>query len=134
MIKFSKTPINESEFLISVVNHNIVRLYISVHDSFAVTEIKSLENLIDVESDVKIVKTLIESPEVNITGVDVLHYESRCLGHWVSYYINEVNDIHTASKSLQNFDFSSNFSLLDWFENLNDNPLVIECVYSLIDL
>jgi len=42
VIEFSKTPINKTELTAGVINHNVVRLNISVHDSLRVAEVKGL--------------------------------------------------------------------------------------------
>ena len=42
VIEFSKTPINKTELTAGMINHNVVRLNISVHDSLRVAEVKGL--------------------------------------------------------------------------------------------
>jgi hypothetical protein len=52
MIKFRKTPINESELAFFVINHDVVGFNIAVHDSIGVTVIQSLEELENVVPNV----------------------------------------------------------------------------------
>ena len=114
MVKLSKTPIDESQLALSVVNHDVVRLHISVHNTLRVTEVKGLEDLVHVVSDIEISETLVKSSEVNITCVDVLHDQGRGLGHRVSDNIDQVNDVDASSQSLKNFDLSSDLGLLNY--------------------
>ena len=134
MIKFSEAPINESKLFVIMINHDVVWLDISVHDASAVTEVECLEHLVDVVSNVIVSEALVECPEVDITSVNVLHDESWCLSHWVSDDINEIDDIHSTLQSLEDLDFSSNLSLLNWLQDLDDNSLIVGGVDTLIDL
>jgi hypothetical protein len=59
-----------------VVNHDIVRLDITVHDALAVAEIEGLEQLKDVEAHVKVLELGVETAEVGV--IDILEYERRC--------------------------------------------------------
>ena len=52
VVKFSETPINESELTLFMINHDIVRLDIPVHDSVGVTIIQCLEQFENVVADV----------------------------------------------------------------------------------
>jgi hypothetical protein len=60
-----------------MVDHNVMRLHISMHDAFAVTEVERLEQLEDVVSHVQVVELGIQRPEVGV--VDILEDERRCL-------------------------------------------------------
>ena len=132
MIKFSESPIDESQPLVVVVDHDIVWLHISVHDTLRVAVVKGLQHLVDVESDVVVSEALVQSSEVNISGVYILHDQSWGLGHWVSHHVDQIDDIHSASKCLQYFDLPSNLGLLNWLQNLNDDSLVVQGVDALI--
>lgn len=133
MVELRKTPVDKSESFIIVIDHNVVWFHVSVHDAFAVAVVQGLQNFVDVKSNIHISKALVQRPEVNIAGVDVLHYQSWCLSHWVPDDVNEVDDVHTASESLKDLDFSSNLGLLDWFQDFNDNSFVINSVDAFVD-
>lgn len=60
-----------------MIDHNVVRFHISVHDALAVTEVQSLQELEDVVAYVKVVKFGVQAAEVGV--VDVFEYEGRCL-------------------------------------------------------
>lgn len=60
-----------------MIDHNIMRLHIAVHDSFAVAVVQSLEELKDVIPDVEVVELGVEAAEVGV--VDVLEDQRRCL-------------------------------------------------------
>lgn len=60
-----------------MIDHNVMRLDITVHDSFAVAEVQSLEQLEDVVSYVVVLELGVQTPEVSV--VDVLEDQRRCL-------------------------------------------------------
>lgn len=39
-----------------MVDHNVMRFYVSMHNALAVTKIKGLEQFVDVEAHVKVVE------------------------------------------------------------------------------
>ena len=132
MIELSQTPINESESLVVVINHDVVRFDISVHNSFRMTIIQSFQNLIDVESNIEIRKTFVKCSEIDVACIHILHDKRWSLSHWVSDNINQINDINATSQSLKNLNFSSDFGFLDRFQNLDDNSFIIQSVNSLV--
>lgn len=60
-----------------MIDHNVMRLHVSVHNSLAVTKVQSLQQLENVESHIKVVELGIEASEVGI--VDILENERRSL-------------------------------------------------------
>jgi hypothetical protein len=52
-----------------VVNHNVVRLDITVHDALAMAEIQSFEQLEDVVPHVIVLELGVEAPEVGVVDV-----------------------------------------------------------------
>ena len=60
-----------------MIDHNVMRLDITVHNSLAVTEIEGLQELEDVESDINIVELGVQASEIGV--VDMLKDERRCL-------------------------------------------------------
>lgn len=60
-----------------MIDHNVVRFHISVHDALAVTEIKCLEELENIVSDIEVVELGVEAAEVGI--VDIFKDQRRCL-------------------------------------------------------
>ena len=112
MVEFSKTPIDKSELLLCVINHDVVWLHISVSDTLGVAEIESLKDLVHVVADIKISEALVQSSEVNVSCVDILHDKSGGFSHRVANHINQVDDIDAILQCLQDLDFSSDLSLL----------------------
>lgn len=59
-----------------MVDHNVVRLDITVHDAFAVTVVQSLQQLEDVVPYVVVLELGVETPEVGV--VDILEDQRGC--------------------------------------------------------
>lgn len=113
MIELRQTPIDKSQLTVRVINHDVVWLNITVHDALRVTEVQSFENLVDVVANIKISERLVECAEINITGVDKLHYECGSFCHRVSHDIEQIDDVHTALQCLKNLYLSPDLRLLD---------------------
>ena len=60
MVEFCQTPIDESEFAIFVIDHDIVRLHVSVHDSHAMAIIQCFEEFVEVIPDIVVRQCLIQ--------------------------------------------------------------------------
>lgn len=112
MIEFGETPIDKTEFARSVVNHDIVRLDISVGDTLGVAEVEGLENFKHVETNIKVSEGLVESSEVHIASIHILHDQSGSLSHGIAHNVNQVHDVHSILQSLKDLNLSSNLSLL----------------------
>lgn len=52
-----------------MVDHNVMRLYITVHDAFAMAEVEGLEQLKDVVAHVIVLKLRVEGPEIRVVDV-----------------------------------------------------------------
>ena len=65
-----ESEIHESYLSPLVIYHDIMWLHIPMHDSFAMAEVQSFEQLVNVVADIIIDEARIQSPEVGI--VDVL--------------------------------------------------------------
>lgn len=60
-----------------MIDHNVVRLDISMHDTFTMTEIQSFEQLVDVKSHIIIDEAGVEGAKVCI--VDILKDQAGVL-------------------------------------------------------
>jgi hypothetical protein len=58
-----------------MIDHNVMRLDVSVRDAFAMTIVECLEQLEDVVADIDVVELGVEAPEVRV--VDILKDEGR---------------------------------------------------------
>ena len=47
VVKFSETPIDETELAVLVIDHNVMWLDISMHNALGVRVVESLENLVE---------------------------------------------------------------------------------------
>lgn len=96
-----------------MVYHDIVRLYVSVHYAFTVTEVQSLAKLVShlkpecplaacayleqfkyVVSHIVVHKFWVQTSKVRI--VDIFEYQGRRLALAISHNIQQRNDIRTA--------------------------------------
>ena len=60
-----------------MVDHNVVRFNVSVHDTLAMAKVQPLEQLVDVVPYVNVVKLGVQAPKICI--VDMLEDQRRCL-------------------------------------------------------
>jgi hypothetical protein len=131
-----------------MIDHNVMRLHISVHDALAVTVVERLQQLGDVVPDVQVVELGVEASEVGV--VDIFEYERRSLTLLVTLeasergqveegrgekpylripnHIQESNDIGTAGEILKDLDFALDLLFLDRFQHLDDAFLVVDNV------
>lgn len=64
VIVFSEAPVNKPELSLLVINHDVVRFHISVHNTARVAEVEGLEQLGDVVAHVKVGEPRVERLEV----------------------------------------------------------------------
>lgn len=95
-----------------------------MHDTLAVTEVKRLQELKDVESHVIIRKAGVQGPEIGV--VDSLKDKTRSLTLVVAHHIQKSNNVRSTSQILKNLDLTLNLLLLDRLENLDHAFLVVD--------
>ena len=100
MIKFSQTPINQSQFTVGMIDHDVVRFDVAVHDALGMTEIKCLQDLEHIVANIEIVKALVKFAEISVTGVDKFSDNSRRLSERVTNNIDQVDNIDTVLQGL----------------------------------
>ena len=88
-----------------------MRLDIAMHDSLRMAKVKCLQNLKNVVPNVKVTERFVKCTEVNITSVYEFHNKSGCLSHWVTNYVEQINDVDTILECLKNLNLSSNLGL-----------------------
>jgi hypothetical protein len=140
-----------------MIDHNVMRLHIPVHDSLAVTVVERLEQLKDIVPHIQVVELRVEAPEIGV--VDVFEDQRRCLRlystpqisqnphfsslegiHWCVSYLRIANDVEegddvgAAAQVLEDFDLTLDLLLLNGLEDLDDAFLVIDYVDALKDL
>lgn len=74
-----------------MVNHNIVWLDISMHNSLTMTKVESLEEFEDIVTDVKVDEARVKGAEVGI--VDIFKDETRRFALVIPHDIEESDDI-----------------------------------------
>jgi hypothetical protein len=67
----------DTYLLLLVVDHDVMRLDVSMHDSLGVAEIKCFEEFKDVVTNVKVCEFGIEGFELGVLVVSPLYTESR---------------------------------------------------------
>lgn len=114
VVELGKTPIDQTQLAVSVIDHDIVGLHITVSDALRVAVIERAQHFEYVVPNVEVVEALVEGPEVNIPCVDVLHDEGRGFGHWVAHYIDQVDDVQATLEGLEDLDLTSDLGLLHY--------------------
>lgn len=91
-----------------MIDHNVMRFDVSVHDALAVAEIESFEKLEDVVAYINVVELGVEAPEVRV--VHVLEDERRSLALHGSHIYNPLAIIVNTSKAKNKLAHSHCFS------------------------
>lgn len=123
---------NSAHLSTLMVDHNVMRLHIAVHNSLAVAVVEGLEQFKDVVTDIEVVELWVETPEVCV--VDVLEDERGRLTLGVPHDVEEGDNVGAAGEILEDLDLTLDLLLLDGLENLDDAFLVIDDVDAFKDL
>ena len=113
VVEFCKTPINETKFPVSMIDHDVVRLHIAMHDALRMAEVEGLQDLKHVVADVEVVEALIKLTEIRITSINELSDNGRGLRKRITYNVNELNDVDTALQGLEDLNLATNLVFLD---------------------
>ena len=113
VVEFSQTPIDETKLAVGVVDHDVVRFDIAMHNALGVTVVEGLEDLEHVVADVEIVEALVKLAEVGVTRVDKLSDDGGRLSQRVPYHVDQLNDVHSVLQGLEDLNLTPNFVLLD---------------------
>mmetsp|Transcript_16309 Transcript_16309/g.25843 ORF Transcript_16309/g.25843 Transcript_16309/m.25843 type:complete len:217 (+) Transcript_16309:553-1203(+) len=119
VIELCQAPVDEPQLLVSVVNHDVMGLNITVHDAARVTIVESLEKLVHIVLDIHQLESWVENLEV--LGVHVLEYEGRNLRLWILNALDKLNDVGAVLKVLEDLDLSLDLFFPHRLENLDDN-------------
>jgi hypothetical protein len=122
VVELSKSPIDDAKLAVRMINHNVVRLDITVHDTTRVGKVKTTEELKEVEADIHISKRREESLEISV--VNILEDKRASLGKRILNSINQVDNVGTTTKVLENLNLTTNLFLLDRLEDLDDSGIV----------
>ena len=114
-----------------MIDHDVKRLHISVHDAMEVRIFQRLQNHVGVESDVHVVEATGQYFRLNVG--DVFKNKRWCLGTRVSENIIELDDVGTTVQCLQDLDLAILFFDSNGFENFYDTLLIIGKVSTLKD-
>lgn len=72
VIELCQAPVNKTQLAVGVVDHDIVRFYVTMHNALRVAVVKGLQDFKHVVSNVKVVETLVKFSEISVTGIDEL--------------------------------------------------------------
>mmetsp|Transcript_13472 Transcript_13472/g.36199 ORF Transcript_13472/g.36199 Transcript_13472/m.36199 type:complete len:259 (+) Transcript_13472:1393-2169(+) len=126
MVKLGQTPINNSDFSLRVVNHDVVRLDISMHDAVRMRVIERAQDLIDVVANLVNIQCRIQHFEVGV--VHVFKHEARDFRLRIAADVKKLDGVHAAAQITQNFDLATNFLFLHGLQHLDDAFLIGLCV------
>lgn len=74
-----------------VINHDVVRLDITMHDAFAVAEVQRFQQFVNIIPDIVVDKTRIKCPKVGV--VHILEHKARRLALAVANHIQQCDNI-----------------------------------------
>ena len=131
VVELGQTPVDEPQLSLLVIDHNVVRLDVSVHDALGMTEVERLEEFENVVPDVVVDETWVEGAEVGV--VDILKDQARSLTLAVPDDVQQSHDIGTSGQILQDLDLTLYLLLLDRLQNLDDTLLVVGDIDALED-
>ena len=77
-------------------------------------EIKGFQDCEHVVPDVESGELLVQSSEVHIACVNVLHDQCWCLRHGVTHDINQVDDVDAVLEGLKDLNFTTDLGLFDF--------------------
>ena len=113
MVELSKTPVNEAKRAARVVDHDVVRLDIAMHDALRVAVEKSLEELGNIEADVVVRESGVEELEVGV--VDILEDKAWGFALGLANEVKQLDDVGPTGEVLQDLDLTLDFFLLHRF-------------------
>ena len=96
MVELSQAPVDKAELAVGVVNHDIVRFYIAVHDALAVAVVERFQDFKHIKADVEVIEALIKFAEIGVASVHELSDDSWCLGQGVTSDTDHVDDVSSA--------------------------------------
>jgi hypothetical protein len=105
VVKFSQSPIDESQAFLFVINDDVMGLDIPVHDAIGVAVVQGDADLVDVESDVKVRQGWIQKFEIRVGNV--FEHEARCLAVWVTHDIKQADDVGAAAEVLKDLNLTA---------------------------
>ena len=112
-----------------MIDYDVKRLYISVHDPVGVGVFKSLQDFVSVKPDVHLVELIVELFCFNVWNVLKDQTRRFCLA--ISEHIVEFDNVGASVERLKDFRFSINFLSSHRFQNLDYTGLVFHGVDSL---
>lgn len=112
-----------------MVDHNIVRLHIPVHNSFTMAKVQRLQKLINVKANVIVGEARVERAEIRV--VHIFKNQTRSLALVITNDIKQSYHVGTTRQILKNLDLTLNLLLLDRLEDLNDTLLVVDHIDAL---
>lgn len=78
-----------------MIDHNIVRFNISVHNALAMTEIKGFKHFKDIEANIEIAERRIESAVIYV--IDILKYKTGAARSRVPDYVQKLNYVRSST-------------------------------------
>lgn len=118
--------------LVLMIDHNVMRLHVAVHDALAMAVVEGLEKLKDVVADVDVDELGVQGAEVGV--VDVFEDERGRLALRIPDNVEQGDNVGPASQVLQDLDLALYLLLLNGLEDLDDAFLVVNDVDALEDL
>lgn len=129
VVELRKTPVNKPQGLCLRVDHDVLRLDVSVDDAHGMRVVQGNEELQKVVLDVGDAELVVQDAEIDV--VDGLENQGRDLGVLVSDNVQEPHHIRASGQVLQDLHLSIDFLHFHRLQHLDHTGLVVDHVDTL---
>lgn len=131
-VEVCEAPVNHSQIALFVINYDVERFNVTVHDAVRVRIVECLQYLVNIELDIQRVKDAHK-----LLGLDVrdkFEHQTRRLRALFAHHIVHPHNVRPTVQVLQDFRLTVDLLCSDRLQDLDHALLVVYLVASLIDL
>ena len=130
LVEVSQAPVDHSEVTLIMVDHDIERFDVAVHDAVRVGVIERLEDLVDVDADVHVVEAADELLCLDVR--DVFEHEAWSLRALLANNVVHSYDVGASVQVLEDLGFTIDFFSPHGLQDFDNAFLVIGKTTSLV--